>query len=188
MYLTQDVRYPGLRSPGTTSIHGRGTTMTDTLPADGARDFDFYHGRWHTYHRKLRDVFDPECTEWLEFEGVNQCTTILGGLGNTETSTFDYETPFEGYTLRLYDPKAAVWRIWWASTRQPGDMGPPVEGSFKDGEGIFLSEEDLGGRMGTCRFRWTIVSADEARWEQSFSFDGGATWRVNWTTVSRREA
>ncbi|GIG69033.1 hypothetical protein [Phytomonospora endophytica] len=166
--------------------------MTDTLPtetatADGRGDFDFYHGRWHTSHRKLRDVLDPECTEWLEFEGVNTCSTILGGLGNTETSTFDYETPFEGYTLRLYDPAAGLWRIWWASTRQPGVMGPPVEGSFADGKGIFLADEELAGRMTKVRFAWTVVSEDETHWEQSFSYDEGATWRANWSTVSRRE-
>ncbi|MEV0651101.1 hypothetical protein AB0I28_38190 [Phytomonospora sp. NPDC050363] len=165
--------------------------MTDTLPAEtdaGASDFDFYHGRWHTYHRKLRDVLDPECTEWLEFEGVNECSVILDGLGNTETSTFDYETPFTGYTLRLYEPGTRLWRIWWASTRLPGVMGPPVEGRFDGGRGVFLADEELNGRMTKVRFEWTVVSPDETRWEQSFSYDEGATWKTNWTTTSRREA
>ena len=154
---------------------------------DGAKAFDFYHGRWKTHHRKLRDVLDPACEEWLEFEGVNDCRPILGGLGNSETSTFEYETPFEGFSLRLYNPETDLWRIWWASTRQPGEMGPPVEGRFTDGVGTFLADEELAGRMTKVRFVWTVIDEDTKHWEQSFSYDDGRTWRSNWTTISRRD-
>lgn len=154
---------------------------------DGARDFDFYHGRWRLRCRKLRDVLDPACEEWVEFGGGNEVLPVLGGLGNVEFSQNAYDPPFDGMTLRLYDPEAKLWRIWWASTRQPGELGPPAEGRFEGGRGVFLSDEILAGREVKVRIEWSEITDTSTHWEQSFSYDGGSTWRTNWITISTRE-
>ncbi|ONI86475.1 hypothetical protein ALI144C_11230 [Actinosynnema sp. ALI-1.44] len=82
------------------------------MPADGRSDFDFVFGRWQVRNRKLVDVVDPTCDEWVGFDSAAATEPILGGLGHVE---------------------------------------------------------------------WTNPTADTARWEQAFSYDGGATWRTNWT-------
>jgi hypothetical protein len=38
------------------------------------------------------------------------------------------------------------------------------------------------------RDEWTVIDADTARWEQSFSFDGRRTWDTNWIMQSSRIA
>jgi hypothetical protein len=38
------------------------------------------------------------------------------------------------------------------------------------------------------RFTWKDLTHDSATWEQSFSFDDGATWDTNWITRHTRIA
>ena len=79
--------------------------MTDST------DFDFFHGKWRLDQRKLRDVMDPDCTEWVEFTATAEVRPIFGGLGNIELSHNEYEPAFDGLTLRVFDPEVKLWRI-----------------------------------------------------------------------------
>lgn len=147
--------------------------------------FEFLDGCWNIRNRKLVDLLDPTCDEWLEFEASGEDRPILHGLGNR--GRFSTEAlppsgrPFEGFTLRLFDPERDVWSIWWASTAQPGGLDPPVEGRFDhdDGIGRFSCDDVIGGIAVKVRFEW-LPDRDAPEWRQSFSYDGGATWRTNW--------
>jgi hypothetical protein len=153
-------------------------------------DFDFLMGRWSVHHHRLADVTDRHCTEWVDFDSVGEARPVLGGAGNVDTvvATLPDGRSFEGLTLRLYDPAADLWRIWWSSTTSPGRLDPPVEGRFRDGRGVFLGDDEIGGKPARVRYLWSAMTSTSARWEQDFSFDGGATWDpVNWImTVTRR--
>ncbi|MDR7276549.1 hypothetical protein [Catenuloplanes atrovinosus] len=146
---------------------------------DGRADFDFIFGDWRVRNRRIRDNADPECTEWVEFDATAHAEPILGGLGHIDRITAE-DPPFEGLTLRQFDPEARVWRIWWASSRRPGHLDPPLEGAWRDGRGVFEGDDVVGGRPVRLRFEWTTDGADAARWQQEFSWDGGRTWRLNW--------
>jgi hypothetical protein len=146
-------------------------------------DFDFLPGRWHIANRRLVDMLDPECDEWEEFEATCEARAMLGGGGNVD----HFRTEgYEGFSLRLYDPEADLWRIWRSSTARPGRLDPPVEGRFTGDRARFECEDVLEGIPIRMRFDWSEITATSARWDQSFSFDGGATWKPNWTMVLTR--
>lgn len=137
-------------------------------------DFDFFHGHWRVLNRKIADI-PGRGTEWVEFEAETEARPALGGGANIELLR---AADWEGMTLRQYDPADDVWRIWWASSRAPGKLDPPLEGRFTDGHGVFLGDDVVGGHAVKVRFDWT--AGDEPVWEQQFSYDGGETWEKNW--------
>lgn len=168
--------------------------MTEQITAeratDGRGDFDFYFGRWNGAVRKLADVTDPECTEWVEFEAFCDCAPILGGLGNFETAIMRPAAgAVEGATLRLFDPAAGVWKIWWMSERLPGVLDAPVTGRFDGDRGVFEGPDEFNGRPILVRYEWDLLGPDTVRWAQRFSWDAGATWDdLNWITMWTRAA
>ena len=161
--------------------------MSGIIPAadhpDGRGDFDFIFGRWQVHNRKLADVADPGCTEWVTFGAIAHAEPVFGGLGHIDRIWADAPPgghPFEGLTLRQFDTQRRIWRIWWASSSRPGHLDPPVEGSWANGRGTFFCDDTLNDRPVTVRFEWTNERPSTARWEQAFSWDNGLTWHVNW--------
>jgi hypothetical protein len=69
-----------------------------------------------------------------------------------------------------------------------GHLDPPVLGRFDDGIGVFECDDELEGVPLKVRFTWKDITSVSAVWEQSFSFDDGATWDANWTTRHARVA
>jgi hypothetical protein len=162
-------------------------TLTKT---DGRHDFDFAMGRWRIQNRKIADILDPTCTDWVQFEAITEMRPILGGLGNFDTFVpvgLPEEERFEGATVRMFDPATGLWRIWWMSARTPGILDNPVEGRFTDGHGQFFCDDVIAGTPVKVRYDWFDVEPGSARWEQSFSYDEGATWEKNWVMTSTRE-
>jgi hypothetical protein len=157
----------------------------------GQHDFDFLHGRWRVRNRKRVDVLDRESDKWVEFDATAEARPILGGGGNIDLldALLPGGEPFQGMSLRLFDPRARLWRIWWSSTSRPGHLDPPVEGAFSDGHGQFLCDDVVGDRPIRLRFDWTDITGDSARWSQSFSYDAGQTWDpANWIMTFSRLA
>jgi hypothetical protein len=152
---------------------------------DGRHDFDFVPGVWQMHNRKLVNALDPECDEWVEFDSVSTGDIRLYGLGNTDRMLVESMPPdgqpYEGMTLRLFDPQEKVWRIWWTSSRYPGALDPPVVGRFEeDGVGRFYCDDVVNGIPVKVRFEWSDTTTDTPKWNQAFSFDDGRTWKPNW--------
>jgi hypothetical protein len=112
----------------------------------------------------------------------------LHGFGHLDRySAVRDGAPFEGITLRLFDPATGQWWIHWADTANARTLLPPMTGRFLGGVGEFYGEETVRGNKVLCRFLWTRPAIDVARWEQAFSEDGGKTWETNWImTFTRR--
>jgi hypothetical protein len=146
---------------------------------DGRNDFDFFIGRWKGHNRRLRERL-KNCDEWEEFEGTSVCRKILGGIGNMDEVTFHRKTGYaEGFTLRLFDPQAQEWLIYWAAS-SGGKLELPMIGKFENGRGEFYAHEVFENRHVYSRFIWSEISETSCRWEQAFSEDGGKTWETNW--------
>ncbi len=159
-------------------------------PAASADDFDFLFGSWRIYNRRLDDPLGNS-DSWSEFEATSEAYPILNKLGNVQTydaPAFPGRPGFQGDALRLLDPETGLWRIWWASTAARGQLDSPVMGRFRDGVGQFDGKDVIGGRELHVRFLWTEITEASARWEQSFSFDGGETFIPNWLMLHERVA
>lgn len=154
--------------------------------SQGPDGFDFLHGRWRVYHRKLAERLAGS-SEWIEFPGTLDVRPILGGLGNVDDNVLD--DPAGAYlatSLRLFDPVTRAWTIWWIDGRRPA-LDPPVIGVFAAGIGRFYGEDRFEGRPIKVRFTYQSLSAMAAQWTQAFSDDGGATWEVNWIMDFERD-
>jgi hypothetical protein len=146
---------------------------------DGARDFDFWPGRWRVRNRYLRARLQGS-SDWVEFESTSVARLLLDGLGNEDEFRTDHDGGFVGMSFRFFDPETGLWSIYWADSRRPGSLDPPVRGSFSGDVGIFEGEDALEGRPILVRFIWSGVTTPTPRWEQAFSDDGGETWETNW--------
>jgi hypothetical protein len=151
-------------------------TASDDTPA-GAHAFDFLHGRWRIAHRKLK-ARHVGSEDWDRFDATATCEPRLGGLVNVEEIAMP-ERGFSGVSLRSFDLATGLWSIWWISSLE-GRLRPPVTGGFKDGVGLFEGDDLDGDRAVRARYVWSDITPCSARWTQSFSLDGGATWEANW--------
>jgi hypothetical protein len=110
------------------------------------------------------------------------------GRSNTvELDVKSGERRIEGVALPLYDPQTHQWSINFASMRD-GLLTAPVYGSFSEGRGSFFGQDTVDGRVVLVRFVISDITPTSARFEQSYSNDGGKSWLVNWIATDTREA
>ncbi|HET6174431.1 MAG TPA: hypothetical protein VFD90_17615 [Gaiellales bacterium] len=154
--------------------------MHDVMHRMGtAHDFDFLFGRWHVLNRCLPRRLAGS-GEWEEFPAEAVARPLPGGLGNQDEFRTDHDGGMLGMSFRFFDPKTRLWSIYWADSRRPGLLDPPVVGSFADGIGLFEGADVFQGTSILVRFAWSEIDTPGPRWEQAFSADGGQTWETNW--------
>ena len=169
-----------MSQPVTTTAATEETSATEGPDAmDGRGDFDFFMGRWQIRNRRRREWL-ADCQDWNEFDATGEARPILGGLGNIDEFRTGHSGGFTGMSLRLFNPGTGQWSIYWASTRHPGVLEPPVTGAFSGDTGTFDGPDTFDGRPVLVRFLWSGVTTPSPRWEQSFSADNGQTWETNW--------
>ena len=153
-------------------------TKSDSGP-DGRDNFDFFAGRWTVAHRSLQRRL-MSATQWDEFGGTCENRPVIGGLGNVDDNIIELPGgTYRAVTLRLFDPVARRWSIWWVDGRDM-QLGVPVHGGFENGVGTFFGDDTLNGRAIRVRFIWSEITAQGAQWQQAFSDDGGGSWETNW--------
>jgi hypothetical protein len=88
-------------------------------------------------------------------------------------------------SLRIFNPETKLWSIYWLDNKtggmdKTGSLQAPVVGKFIKGVGIFEGDDMWDDTPIRVRYKWSVLSADSATWEQSLSADGGKTWETNW--------
>lgn len=148
-------------------------------PNSSKDDFDFFAGRWTIHNRKLKTRLNG-CTEWIEFNAEQEMSKILNGAGNIDFFVTHLEgKPFEGMTVRLFNPQTKLWSIYWADSNV-GVLDKPVTGSFENGIGRFYSKDFFNEKEILVVFLWDATNPDKPVWSQAFSDDMGKTWEWNW--------
>ena len=154
-------------------------------PRDGSHDFDFELGSWHTHLKRLTAPLTGS-SAWVEYDGTSNVTPIWDGRANlVELDVTGPAGHIVALNLRLYNAAAHQWSLNFANVRG-GTIGTPTIGEFKNGVGEFYDTEDFNGRSVLVRFIITPLNADEIKFEQSFSTDGGKTWELNWLATDTR--
>jgi hypothetical protein len=160
-------------------ISDNGTIENIPSSASSKTDFDFFQGKWKIRNKKLKSRLN-DCQEWIEFDANQTMHLILGGQGNIDHfyATLD-GIPFEGMSLRLYNPQTKLWAIYWTDNKS-GKLDPPVYGSFYGNRGVFVTRDKFNGKDIIIKFEWDKTNPENPIWKQAFSPDHGKTWEYNW--------
>jgi hypothetical protein len=191
-------------------VVGSVTSLAETSPSQstsksetagepaGLHDFDFLYGKWRMpNHRLMKRLAGSH--EWVDFISCDEASALPGGVGDIDYYKASYWKDFMGVTVRTYDPKTGLWRIYWVDNRfSEGVIQPPVVGKFNGNVGIFEGPDTFNGIPIIVRYTWTLNpqrAPAAAKWEQAlnpqgapvvatwaqaFSTDGGKTWETNW--------
>ncbi len=154
-----------------------------------ANDFDYLAGKWTMHNKRLLSRLS-NCTQWVEYEATDEnMGSILYGIGNMDFFKTTYNQvngkPYEGLTVRLFNPATRLWSLYWVDSNK-GTMDPPVVGSFEGNVGTFYCKDVFNGKPILVRFIWDKTDKDNPVWGQAFSPDNGLTWEMNMTNISHR--
>jgi hypothetical protein len=142
----------------------------------GQHDFDFNVGVWHTHIQRVLDPFS-DTSKAIEMNGSVTVRKVWGG--RAELEEIEAEGPkghWEGLTLFLYNPKSHQWSQIFIDSKM-GVLNLPLVGTFKDGTGELLNQDTFNNRSILVRGEWSNISVDSHSYEESYSDDGGKTWK-----------
>jgi hypothetical protein len=169
-----------------TVLNKSGELVVTASKTSSARDFDFLAGKWTMDNKKLKSRLTNN-TEWMEFTSTSEnLGSVLNGIGNMDfyRATFDGK-PFEGLTVRLFNPQTRLWSLYWVAS-DVGIMDPPVVGSFEGSVGLFYCKDVYKGTPVLVVFKWDKTDPENPVWSQAFSSDNGKSWEWNYSNVSHR--
>jgi hypothetical protein len=158
-------------------------------PAEQAdqHDFDFNFGTWHTQIKRILDPFAGS-QKSIELNGTVTVRKLWGGRAQLEE--IEAEGPnghWEGLTLFLYNPEAHQWNQTFISSKQ-GVLASPLTGAFKNGRGELFSQDTFNDRTILVRGAWSDIKPDSHSYEESYSDDGGKTWKAAFIAHLTRES
>ena len=144
-------------------------------PRDGAHDFDFNFGTWHTHIKRQTKALSG-ASEFVVLDGT--VTVRKAWDGRAQLEEIEANGPdghWEGMTLFLYNPRAHQWTQTFADSKT-GVLQTPLIGSFSGGKGELYSQETFSGRTILVRGTWSDIKPDSHHFQEDYSDDGGKSW------------
>jgi hypothetical protein len=144
---------------------------------DGQHDFDWDIGTWKIQVRRLQHPLTGS-TNWVEYDGTDVVRKLWEGANEGLVEWNGPAGHLQIFTLRLYNPEAHQWSIYFSNSAA-STLSQPVVGEFRNGRGEFYDQEPYNGRAILVRFAVSDITPNSCRFEQAFSADGGKNWEVN---------
>jgi len=88
---------------------------------------------------------------------------------------------FYGTTLRVYDPGAHAWHIFWSDPRSQY-----YSRQLGRAEGDAIVQQGVDGTGSSVRWSFSRITENSFRWLGERSHDGGANWRLEVEFLARR--
>ncbi|HTZ70803.1 MAG TPA: hypothetical protein VMB71_09160 [Acetobacteraceae bacterium] len=159
---------------------------TQLAATDGAHDFDFNFGTWHTHITRVLDPFSGG-THTLTLEGTVTVHKVWDGRAQLEEIEADGPRGhWEGLTLFLYNPVSQQWSQNYVDSKD-GQITTPLVGAFKNGRGDLYATEEFNNKSVLIRGVWSNITPDAHHFEEDFSDDGGAHWMPAFIASLTRE-
>jgi hypothetical protein len=113
----------------------------------------------------------------MQINGTVAVRKIWGGRAQLEEIEADGpKSHWEGLTLFLYNPKAHQWQQSFINS-SIGVLNSPLIGSFKGNVGELFSGDTFKDRSILVRGTWSHIEPNTHRYEESYSDDGGNSWK-----------
>jgi BNR/Asp-box repeat len=162
------------------------TTQDTNLAPKGAQDFDFNFGKWRTHIQRVLDPFSEE-QHSIEIDGTLSVRKVWGGRAGLEEIEADGpKGHWEALTLFLYNPKSRQWSQTFISAKT-GVISAALIGAFKDGLGELFQQDTFNDRSILVRGAWSNIKSNTHNYTESYSADGGKTWKPAFIAYLTRE-
>ena len=118
--------------------------------------------------------------DWKIFDATQEFRLVLPGLGNVDIFHMELDVkPFEGLTVRLFDPQTRLWTIYRAFSNAVELDGGKV-GLFDGDMGEFFDREVIGGKDVIVKFHWDKRTPKVPIYSRAFTAVAGRIWEWNW--------
>jgi hypothetical protein len=128
---------------------------------------------------------------WDEFPATLSLRKALLGFANVESYAANSSVvspvrrdlkgeDYEGMALRLFDPVAKLWTIYWISSNAPVMDTHPVVGSFDGDIGRFYARHPHPEADRIVLYQWDKRDSQRPIWSQAISINEGTDWEWNW--------
>src|SRR5450755_373157 len=149
----------------------------DLAQRDGQHDFEFNVGVWRTHITRILNPFSKSAMRSVALDGTVTVRKVWGGRALLEEIEADGpDGHWQGLTLFLYNPRSLQWSQVFANSTT-GVPSPPLIGTFQNGRGEFFAQDIFNDRAILVRGVWSDIEANAHTYEESYSDDGGRTWK-----------
>jgi hypothetical protein len=109
--------------------------------------------------------------------------------GRTQLEEIEADGPkghWETLTLFLCNPPSHQWSQTFINSKM-AVPNPPLVGAFKGGRGDLLNQDTFKNRSILVRGVWSDITPNSHSYEESYSDDGGTTWKAAFIANLTRE-